>query len=98
LGIKLDLISVERFESVVEPGKFVVLSFWSDEAAVDARDDSSLDELLHAANAFGQPSEVVNGPDLCINEKRAILASWASHLQTACFYYNGRYNTTICAA
>lgn len=29
-------ISVERFESVVEPGKFVALSFWRDEAAVDA--------------------------------------------------------------
>ena len=29
-------ISVERFESVVEPGKFVALSFWRDEAAVNA--------------------------------------------------------------
>ncbi len=29
-------ISVERFESVVEPGKFVALSFWRDEAAIDA--------------------------------------------------------------
>lgn len=38
----------------------------------------SLDELLHPANAFGHPSEVVNDPDLTINEKRAILASWAS--------------------
>jgi hypothetical protein len=37
-----------------------------------------LDELLHPANAFGHPSEVVNDPDLTINEKRAILASWAS--------------------
>jgi heme-degrading monooxygenase HmoA len=27
-------ISVERFESVSEPGKFVSLSFWRDEAAV----------------------------------------------------------------
>jgi hypothetical protein len=41
-------------------------------------DDLSLDELLHPANAFGHPSEVVNDPDLTINEKRAILASWAS--------------------
>lgn len=38
----------------------------------------SLDELLHPANAFCHPSEVVNDPDLTINEKRAILASWAS--------------------
>ena len=37
-----------------------------------------LDELLHPANAFEHPSEVVGDPDLTINEKRAILASWAS--------------------
>jgi len=37
-----------------------------------------LDQLLHPANAFGHPSEVVNDPDLTLNEKRAILASWAS--------------------
>lgn len=29
-------ISIERFESVVEPGKFVALSFWRDEEAVNA--------------------------------------------------------------
>lgn len=29
-------ISIERFESVTEPGKFVALSFWRDEAAVTA--------------------------------------------------------------
>ena len=45
----------------------------------DRTDDNfSLDELLHPANAFGHPSEVVNDPDLTLNEKRAILASWAS--------------------
>jgi len=38
----------------------------------------SLDELLHPANAFGHPSEVVDDPDLTLNEKRAVLASWAS--------------------
>ena len=37
-----------------------------------------LDELLHPARAFGHPAEVVNDPDLTLNEKRAILASWAS--------------------
>ena len=40
--------------------------------------DFNLDELLHPANAFGDPSEVLNDPDLTLNEKRAILASWAS--------------------
>lgn len=44
----------------------------------DRTDDVTLDELLHPANAFGHPSEVVNDPDLTLNEKRAILASWAS--------------------
>ena len=37
-----------------------------------------LDELLHPDQAFSHPSDVVNDPDLTINEKRAILASWAS--------------------
>lgn len=37
-----------------------------------------LDELLHPADAFEHPSEVVRDPDLTLNEKRAILASWAS--------------------
>ena len=43
-----------------------------------SRDSFDLDELLHPARAFGHPSEVVNDPDLTLNEKRAILASWAS--------------------
>jgi hypothetical protein len=38
----------------------------------------NLDELLHPAAAFGHPSEVVDDPDLTLNEKRAILSSWAS--------------------
>jgi hypothetical protein len=38
----------------------------------------NLDELLHPADAFGHPSEVVDDPDLTLSEKRAILASWAS--------------------
>lgn len=37
-----------------------------------------IDSVLHPAQAFGHPSEVVNDPDLTLNEKRAILASWAS--------------------
>ena len=43
-----------------------------------SHDTFDLDELLHPAQAFGHPSEVVNDPDLTLNEKRAILASWAS--------------------
>lgn len=35
-------------------------------------------DLLHPARAFEHPSHVVNDPDLTLNEKRAILASWAS--------------------
>src|ERR1700741_4803982 len=41
-------------------------------------DDYDLNQLLHPANAFGHPREVVDDPDLTLNEKRAILASWAS--------------------
>lgn len=37
-----------------------------------------LDMLLHPANAFSQPAEVVRDRDLSLNEKRAILAAWAS--------------------
>jgi hypothetical protein len=37
-----------------------------------------LDVLLHPAQAFAHPSDVVRDPDLTLNEKRAILASWAS--------------------
>jgi hypothetical protein len=41
-------------------------------------DDFDLDMLLHPANAFARPADVVNDPDLTLSEKRAILASWAS--------------------
>jgi hypothetical protein len=37
-----------------------------------------LDSLLHPARAFKHPQHVVSDPDLTLNEKRAILASWAS--------------------
>jgi hypothetical protein len=42
------------------------------------RVDLELDELLHPNQAFKHPTEVVDDPDLTLNEKRAILASWAS--------------------
>ena len=38
----------------------------------------NLDELLHPAQAFAHPRDVVDDADLTINEKRAILASWVS--------------------
>lgn len=41
-------------------------------------DKFDLDALLHPAAAFLHPDQVVNDPDLTLNEKRAILASWAS--------------------
>jgi hypothetical protein len=40
--------------------------------------DFDLDNLLHPAQAFEHPAQVVHDPDLTLNEKRAILASWAS--------------------
>jgi hypothetical protein len=38
----------------------------------------NLDYLLHPARAFPTPMDVVNDPDMTTQEKRAILASWAS--------------------
>ena len=46
------------------------------ETASDGKFD--LDALLHPARAFGHPIDIVRDPDLTLNEKRAILASWAS--------------------
>ena len=43
---------------------------------IDSKFD--LDALLHPARAFAHPMDVVRDPDLTLNEKRAILASWAS--------------------
>jgi hypothetical protein len=44
-----------------------------------SRDDGfDLDALLHPAQAFAHPIDVVRDNDLTLNEKRAILASWAS--------------------
>lgn len=37
-----------------------------------------LDSLLHPAQGFAHPMDVVRDRDLTISEKRAILAAWAS--------------------
>ena len=42
------------------------------------RDHCDLNQLLHPAQAFGHPSDVLAESDLTLDEKRAILASWAS--------------------
>jgi len=42
------------------------------------RKDFDLNRLLHPSGAFRTPMEVVNDPDMTTQEKRAILASWAS--------------------
>jgi hypothetical protein len=47
-------------------------------AACDQDSARKLDTLLHPSQAFERPADVVNDPDLSLNEKRAILASWAS--------------------
>jgi len=44
----------------------------------NTRTNFDLNDLLHPAQAFSHPSEVINDQDLTLNEKRAILASWAS--------------------
>jgi hypothetical protein len=50
-------------------------SFTTDENDCEGFD---IDSLLHPAQAFAHPSEVVDDCDLTLSEKRAILASWAS--------------------
>ena len=40
--------------------------------------DLDWQSLLHPANAYSHPNDVVRDDDLTVNEKRAILASWAS--------------------
>ena len=40
--------------------------------------DLEIDRLLHPADAFDHPSDVLKDADLTLNEKRAILAAWAS--------------------
>src|SRR4051794_24691228 len=40
--------------------------------------DLGLDDLPAPASVFDHPRDVVEDPDLTINEKRAILAAWAS--------------------
>ena len=42
------------------------------------KDAFEIDKLLHPAGAYGHPKEVVADADLTLNEKRAILAAWAS--------------------
>jgi hypothetical protein len=39
---------------------------------------SDIESLFHPALAFDRPEDVVRDADLTLNEKRAILASWAS--------------------
>ena len=40
--------------------------------------DDAVDAVLHPSQVFEHPSDVVNDPDLSLNEKRALLAAWAS--------------------
>ena len=40
--------------------------------------DPELEALFHPRRVFDHPNQVVDDPDLTLNEKRAILASWAS--------------------
>jgi hypothetical protein len=48
------------------------------ESRKEKQDIFDLNALLHPASAFAHPTDVVRDPDLTLNEKRAILASWAS--------------------
>lgn len=47
-------------------------------SATHADSKLDIDALLHPANAFSHPIDVVRDRDLTLNEKRALLAAWAS--------------------
>jgi hypothetical protein len=53
---------------------------WAAVSIARKRHDDTLDltALMHPAQAFAQPMDVVNDLDLTLSEKRAILAAWAS--------------------
>src|SRR5215210_27688 len=61
---------IARIEDVAMRGKDFIPPIWTGR--------SDLDALLHPAQAYDHPDDVANDPDLSLNEKRAILASWAS--------------------
>jgi len=47
-------------------------------SATDVDGKLAIDTLLHPANPFLHPLDVVRDRDLTLNEKRALLAAWAS--------------------
>lgn len=47
-------------------------------ATSQSTDDFDFGALLHPGGAFSRPIDVANDVDLTLDEKRAILASWAS--------------------
>ncbi len=53
-------------------------SSFGEDTSYNVREGWDPNDLLHPAQAFEHPSNVVDDPDLTLNEKRAILASWAS--------------------
>ncbi len=47
-------------------------------SVTQADSELDIDALLHPATAFSHPIDVVRDRDMTLNEKRAILAAWAS--------------------
>ena len=45
---------------------------------LDKKDPFGIEKLLHPALSYSHPSEVLADAELGLNEKRAVLASWAS--------------------
>jgi hypothetical protein len=44
---------------------------------IEKRKEFDPDILLHPARAYRTPLEIVNDPDITVQEKRAVLCSWA---------------------
>src|SRR5215213_740174 len=60
------------------PFREINMAKFGDPSRREQLEEFDLQSLLHPANAFDHPNDVVRDPDLSLNEKRAILASWAS--------------------
>src|SRR5215217_1754951 len=60
------------------PFREINMAKFGDPSRREQLEEFDLQSLLHPASAFDHPNDVVRDPDLSLNEKRAILASWAS--------------------
>jgi len=80
------------------PFREINMAKFGDPSRREQLEEFDLQSLLHPASAFDHPNDVVRDPDLSLNEKRAILASWASDAcaaESARALRKGKNGTTV---